>query len=305
MGRPECSILIPVHNGLELTRACLASLWEHAAGGPSFEVIVFDDRSTDGTSGWLDGLGDRVRVLRGSARGGFAINNNLMAAEARGRHLVMLNNDTVCRAGWLGGLMARADDPGVGVVGNLHLYPVGGRVNHAGVVFEGDGRPRHLYEGMPGGLEAARARREMQAVCAACWLVPGSVFERLGGFDEGYRNGHEDIDFCLRAREAGLRVVYEGSSVIEHHGSATPGRFVHLDENERRFLDRWGGKVEVDARSLPRAEGVRWPRDGLGYRVSRGLWRAGLRRVLSPIVSSRVGTRVRSGVLRALTRGRG
>ena len=129
--RPDVSILIPVHNGVEFTEACLRSIYptvslesQQVEGAPSAEILIYDDRSTDGTAELLERERDRVRTIRGENRGSFAINTNLLAAEARGEYLVMLNNDTLVRPGWIEGMLtvARAH-PDAGIVGNLHVFP--------------------------------------------------------------------------------------------------------------------------------------------------------------------------------------
>ena len=111
----DVSILIPVHNCVELTAACLASLrrtlpgdGDGVGGGFTWEVLVYDDASTDGTPGLLERESSWVRTVRDSARGSFSINMNRLAVDARGWHLVMLNNDTLLRDGWIEELMAVA-----------------------------------------------------------------------------------------------------------------------------------------------------------------------------------------------------
>lgn len=315
----DVSILIPVHNCVDLTAACLASLRKTLpADGISWEVLVYDDASTDGTPGLLERESSWVKTVRDSARGSFSVNMNRLARDARGRHLVMLNNDTLLRDGWLEELLAVAKQhPEAGIVGNLHVFPEDpdrvspGRctINHAGVVFDADLHGRHLYEGLPetdpDASGPAGATREMQAVSAACWLVDAAHWRALGGFDEAYVNGHEDIDACLRTREMGREVWYAGKSVIEHHGSSTPGRFDKIDENHERFIGRWGRTIEADLERVTGADGVVWPRRSVAYRAARGVWRWGpARAVIGRAMASPFGTRCRSVIHKKLIRTR-
>jgi GT2 family glycosyltransferase len=307
----DVSVLIPVHNRAELTAICLDTLEATKPSGVSLEVIVYDDGSTDGTAELLASK-PGVCVLRDADRGWFARNMNRMARAARGRYLVPLNNDVILRPGWLEPLLAiAAQRSDVGVIGNVQVYPrtmtrtSPGRcaINHAGIVFGDDGRSLHLYDGLPEALPQARSDRELQAVTGACWLMEQAFFEHLGGFDEAYRNGHEDLDLCFRAREAGRSVISCGSSVIEHHGGSSVGRYDALDANEALFNQRWGDQINRDARAVAGAEGVHWPKRPLSYRVARRVWRTWpTRRVLGAALATDSGVRARQFLLKRLVR---
>ena len=160
---------------------------------------------------------------------------------------MFLNNDTIPLGGWLQGLVEEVKaHPDVAVVGSKLLYP-NDTIQHAGVVFSrAFGTPYHLYSGFPVDALVVNRRREFQVVTAACMLVRREVFEAVGGFDEGYRNGFEDVDLCLKIREQGGRVVYQPKSVLYHLESQTPGRKDHDAENGRRLLGRWEGRWLTD-----------------------------------------------------------
>ncbi|MBL4591708.1 MAG: glycosyltransferase family 2 protein [Phycisphaerales bacterium] len=303
----DLSILMPVKNRVKLTRACLASLFETASTTIKLEILVQDNGSTDGTLEYLESLGERVRVLRGTDSHTFAKSNNEMAHAARGRALCMLNNDTVLLDGWIEPMLAVLDrEPSVGVVGNVQLFPgdVGvRRINHAGVVFTEDRMPVHLYEGMGEDLAAAMVTREMQAVTAACSMIRKEVFLKLDGFDESFRNGHEDIDLCLRARAAGYANWIAGESRIVHYGSSTPGRLSHDDQNTRLFFDRHGGVIEPDLERVTAGDGVDWPARSWSYRVVRMLWRyPPIRFILKRLMRTTLGMRLRQFALHRLSR---
>jgi GT2 family glycosyltransferase len=241
----DVSILIGVHNRVELTRACLMAV----------EVIVTDDCSSDGTGAFLASLGDRVRIISNEVRQGFGANMNRAAVEARGEYLCLLNNDTYVTTGWLIKLLnAARGDPAVGVVGNFHITPGTGKINHAGMVFDEDCRVLHLYRGMKADYPPARVTREFQMVTAACWLVPRALFLELNGFDPIFKNGCEDTDFCLRAREHGRKILYVGDSVIYHHGASSPGRMDHEDPNLSYFHRKWHGKIRPDVEDYLRRD---------------------------------------------------
>ncbi|MEN6631436.1 MAG: glycosyltransferase family 2 protein [Candidatus Polarisedimenticolia bacterium] len=256
---PRVSIVMPLFNRAELTRACAAALFgleERAA----FELLLVDNGSSDATPRLVRELAaadPRVRALRNAKNVGFARACNQGAAAARGRDLLFLNNDTEPLAGWLDALVAVLDDdPSVGAVGARLLYP-DGTIQHAGVLiaeFPGVDplRAVHVYARARGDAPEVLERREYQAVTAAAALVRRATFEALGGFDEEYWNGYEDIDLCFRIRERGERVVYEPRSVIVHHESQSgPERFRGVARNVRRLHERWIGKVKPDVVVAP------------------------------------------------------
>ncbi len=236
----DCSVIIPVWNRCELTRDCLTALAK-TTEGVSWELIVVDNNSTDGTQAFLSSLAGDVQIIRNQENLGFAKACNQGAQAARGKYLVFLNNDTVPLDGWLRAMVAEVDGhPEVGIVGSKLLYG-DGTVQHAGVVFlRSQLSPYHIYSKASADLPAVNVRRECQVVTGACMLIRRKLFEEIGGFDEGFRNGFEDVDLCLKAREKGFRVVYQSRSVLYHLESQTPGRKLHEEENSKRLRERWG-----------------------------------------------------------------
>ena len=255
------SLLIAVHNRVELTRACLDSVLAHADTDPFAEIVVIDDCSTDGTGCYLGSLGDGFRVLTNETRGHFGQNMNRAAALAGSDYLLLLNNDTVVTAHWSRRMLdAARRDPAIAIVGNRQLHPETGLIVHAGIAFDHRFLPAHLHAGRAETFPPALIGREFQAVTGACWLIRRALFLKLGGFDVEYRNGWEDIDFCLRARAHGFRIWYAAESVIYHHTSASEGRFDHEDRNQARFGGIWRGKITPDLDLLLRGDGVTPPR---------------------------------------------
>jgi len=234
-----CSIIIPVWNKLELTVQCLTALASTVES--SYEVIVVDNGSTDGTTEFLSSLSGDVQIIRNQENLGFAKACNQGAQAAKGKYLVFLNNDTIPLKGWLRALVSEVDGcADVGIVGSKLLYQ-DGTIQHAGVVLDRTGgRPYHIYKGFPSDLPCVNQRREYQVVTGACLLIRQPLFMELGGFDEGFRNSFEDVDLCLKARERGYRVVYQPRSVVYHLESQTPGRKLHDESNAKRLQDRWG-----------------------------------------------------------------
>ncbi len=266
---PDVSIIIPVWNQWALTQRCLETLFAYT-DGQRIEVIVVNNGSTDETVQGLDHANTPLVIHTNEHNLGFARACNQGAALAKAPVLLFLNNDTELHAGWLPPLLQALDaHPRAAMVGNLLLFP-NGRIQHAGVALAyGLGYPLsayHVLEGEP--CEAApKQLQTCSAVTAACVAVRAAVFRHLRGFDEGYINGYEDIDLCLRARAAGHEVLFEPRSVITHVTSATLGRFAHEQHNIDRLHAQWLGRVDQFDKDLrhdlraatPRAKADRSP----------------------------------------------
>lgn len=248
----DYSIVIPVFNKAELTRNCLEKLPASLAGAGEGEVIVIDNASTDHTPEVLARF-PWIRVVRNETNLGFAGANNQGARLAKGRILVLLNNDTAPASNWLAPMMRLLDDPGVGVVGAKLLY-ADRRIQHAGVLvrwwpFSASGLyPFHYLLGEPADHPEANQRRDYQIVTGACLATPRELYLEFGGLDEGYWNGYEDVDYCFKVRERGLRVVYEPAATLFHFESKSGSqRFRRTQSNLQRLAERWRGHVEYDA----------------------------------------------------------
>ncbi len=254
--KPVVSIIIPVYNNLGYTRNCLKALRE-TVGNLAYELIVVDNASTDGTREYLSAL-STVRSLRNDHNYGFASACNQGAAVPSGDFLLFLTNYTIPRRGWLTALLdVAASDSSIGIAGSKLLYP-NGRIQHAGVAFapgEPCPDPFHIYRYERANAPHVNKQRFFQAVTAACMLVRRTTFVELGGFDEDYVNGYEDVDLCSRARERGHRIIYEPRSVVTHYESKTPGRFLREDENLKLLKSRWKGRVLPDYYHYAEADG--------------------------------------------------
>ena len=251
---PRISFIIPVFNGLPFTRACLDSLGQ-TVNLLEHEVILIDDHSTDGTREYLAALPEPpFRIVRNEVRQGYARSNNVAAAAARGEFLCLLNNDLVLTPGWLAPMLSVFDRfPNAGVVGNVQRNPRTGQYDHMGLVFAPDGTPWHF--GKHFSFRPHRGSTEWRAVTAACCLIRRRLFLEVGGFDEAYINGSEDIDLCLRLWQRGYRHYVANDSVIVHHVSVSEGRLDHVNENQNRLLEKWG---EIVHRSLTRHDRRRY-----------------------------------------------
>jgi GT2 family glycosyltransferase len=246
----DYSIVIPVFNREELTRNCLATLLPTLAGAGEGEVIVVDNGSRPQTAAMLAAF-PWARVLRNDTNRGFAAACNQGARAAAGRLICHLNNDTVAQRGWLANMIARVE-PGVGIVGARLFFP-DNTIQHAGVAmcptrfgYEGFS-PYHLYAHWARTTPVSDQPADFEIVTGACLLTPRDLFLELEGFDEVFWNGNEDVDYCLRVRQRGLRVVYEPSATLYHY---EPFSGVHrqrrLSHNIKTLAGRWAERVEPD-----------------------------------------------------------
>lgn len=246
---PQVSIIIPTFNNLALTRQCLDAILSNTPQG-LYEIIVVDNGSTDGTPAYLkqQEAAGRLRVLLRPQNHGFASGCNFGTQAATTPFLLFLNNDTVVQSGWLTTLLSAATRPQAGVVGAKLLY-ADNTIQHAGIEFI-NGVPDHPHRHAPADLPAANQSRELDMVTGACLLTPRDVFLKLGGFDEVFRNGVEDVDYCLRVRALGRKVVYEPKSVVYHYEGRSTGRFDHVNENLKIFFTRWTNAFDKNFRFI-------------------------------------------------------
>ena len=238
----KTSIIIPVHNQPALTRLCVDSIRKHTRPG-SYELIIVDNGSTDGTAEWLDHQPD-VRVIRLGNNAGFPAACNRGLAEAEGDHLLLLNNDTVVTPRWLDNLLDALHSGGrvgaVGPVTNAAAYhtaiPVAYRsLEEMWRFAEAHNRP-----------DPAK-REERVKLVGFCLLLKREAFEKAGFLDERFSPGNfEDDDYSLRLRLAGYRLLLCRDTFIHHFGSASfraggRGAFAELlARNGEKFAAKWG-----------------------------------------------------------------
>jgi GT2 family glycosyltransferase len=247
----QVSFVIPLLDNLALTRVCVDSLRATLPAALTHEIILVDDGSTDGTRAWLATLATPFRVVLNDRNLGYATANNRAAALARGEFLALLNNDLVLLPRWLEPMLAahRALGPRAGLVGNLQLDARTAALDHAGIVINHQCKPVHDRT-PPSHLERVlRPTRRVPAVTGACLLIERALWQQLGGFDEAFVNGGEDIDLCFRARAVGRVNAVALRSVVRHHISQSANRKLRDEENSFRLARRWGDALARAARA--------------------------------------------------------
>ena len=235
----QVSFVIPLHNGLEFTQEMLASLRATLPAELAHEIILVDNGSTDGTRDWLQTLKEKpFRIVLNEGNLGYAEANNLAVRQAHGGFVALLNNDLVLLPGWIEPMIELAARPGIGIVGNVQLSVKDRGIDHAGIFFDQAGQPVHFRPSRESLINLNEI--EAPAVTGACMVMKREIFQKLGGFDEGYRNGYEDIDLCMKALSAGHHAVVAMRSVCYHYVGMSAGRHDQEDANAARFQGRWG-----------------------------------------------------------------
>ena len=220
--QPRASVIIPNWNGLRYLRPCLASL--QAQTWPSFEVIVVDNASTDGSVNAVRREFPGVRVLALSRNGGYSGGCNAGIGAARGDVVVFLNNDIEAEPTWLEALVGTLDrHPDAGsAASRMMLYDQPTHIHSAGDTYGVDGLPNsrgvwQLY-GPPYNQE-----EYVFGGCGGALAYRKHVLDDIGLFDERFFMYCEDVDLNWRAQLAGYRCIYTPDAVVRHHLSATGG----------------------------------------------------------------------------------
>jgi GT2 family glycosyltransferase len=255
-GRPV-DVVIPSYRDAELVRALVRSIVKTVPRGMA-RVIVADDGSGPEHLAALRRIGGIDLLVEGERNAGFAanVNRGLRATDPE-RDVVVLNSDIEALPNWLECLQYAAyryDDGGI--VGAQLQYP-DGRIQFGGTVRNRD-RPEwfdHRYRGKPATWGPACQASPALAITGACMYVRREVIERIGLLDERYAMAYEDVDWCLRAWQAGFRVLYFPSAQLVHHESVTRGMDVgeHELASQRLFWERWSDFL--DARTVSAGEG--------------------------------------------------
>ncbi len=235
----KASVVIPVWNGRPYLSDCLDALL--AQEGLEIEVIVVDNASRDGSGDFVAQRYPLVRLIRSPSNRGFAGGCNLGLRKATGDVVVLLNQDTVVRPGWLQALAAALQRPEVGIAGCKLLYPDGRTIQHGGGWIEWPlGLAHHYGRGEPDQGQWDEPR-EVEYVTGAAMAFRREVLERVGWLDEGFWPGYfEDADFCFRAREKGFRVWYAPEAVAVHFETVSTtdpkGRSLVYQRGRLRFV---------------------------------------------------------------------
>ena len=224
MKTPKISVIIPSLNTKKLLIQCIKYLRQSTK--IDLEILVLD-LGDDKTYEWCKN--NKVRVWRGKMPYYFSQSCNFLADKALGDYLLFLNPDTIPQEGFLEEMLVRFNSPTTAIVGCKLLYPkmgeYQGAIQHAGVDWKytyptKTSLPIHIgYLESSAGWEQSY---EVKAVTGACMLVDRAKFAKLK-FDERFKNGYEDVDLCIRAKNKGYEIWYVGKAEVIHYVSGTGG----------------------------------------------------------------------------------
>lgn len=258
---PLVSILVPMHEQLLATAACLSAIADHS-GDMAYEVLVLNDASSAATRAQLERI-EGLRLINQPRNLGFLYNCNAGAKEARGQFLVWLNNDTLVQPGWLEALVATVEqDPRIGAVGARLHYP-DGRLQEVGGIVWRDGSAARVGDGKWPTAPLINRPREVDYCSGAALLVRHQLWQELGGFDPRYAPAYyEDTDLCFRIREAGYHVLVQPRAHVVHFESLShcdDAKSALLAINQTRFAQRW--RTKLDREHQPRGQNGQWAMD--------------------------------------------
>ncbi len=264
------SIIVPTRDAPEYLKTCLESVLNRSSY-KNYEIIVVDNGSTDPDAvAYLKSLEsrDRVRVLSYDHPFNYSAINNFAQRFAKGDVLCLLNNDTeVISPDWMQEMLGKLCQESVGVVG-AKLYYRDGRVQHGGVVIGSGGCANHMHSfltrGDPGYCNRAILAQDLSAVTGACLMTWRKLYIELGGLDAiNLPVAFNDVDYCLRVREAGYRVIWTPFAELYHDESVSRGKDCSPEKAKRASREvsymrkRWKRVMQRDPFYNPNCSYIR------------------------------------------------
>lgn len=257
--KPLISIIIPNKNHIEDLRKCVNSILNKSTY-PSYEIIIVDNDSDEMVvEDYYKALkqNEKIRIVSWNKKFNFSAICNYGVGFAKGRYVVLLNNDTeVITESWLEEMLMYAQRQDVGAVG-AKLYFANNTIQHAGVVL-GMGRHRtagYIFSKVDkenlGYMGRLCYAQNLSAVTFACVMIPRHVWDEVGGLDESFAVAFNDVDMCMRIRKAGYLIVWTPYAELYHYESKSRGLEDTLEKKKRfegevkRFQERW--KAELAA----------------------------------------------------------
>lgn len=242
--RKKITIIIPTFKDINLTRRCISTILKDSSRPGNLQIIIVDDGSPSAIQKKLLTLkSNGVEILLKEKNEGYSSAINFALNNIKKGDVVILNNDIECFNGWLTHLQAaayKAQD--VGITGPKLLYPnktiqfAGGIRNTALPVWFD-----HLYRFRSQSFPPANIEREVLYITGACMYIKEGVIKSVGLFDKKFVMGFEDVDYCIRARKKGFKIIYTPNSILTHFESLTRGRDIKDStiKSLRYFWKKW------------------------------------------------------------------
>ncbi len=255
---PKISIIIPTRDNVNTLRKCVNSIIAKTLYD-NYEIILIDNQSVnEETFNYYTTLDSSfIKILHFDEVFNYSKMNNFAVSNSSSEFLVFLNNDVeIISERWIVAMLEHAQRRTVGAVGAKLLYP-NGSIQHAGVIIGLGGVAGHAHKCFPANNPGYFCRIQMvqnfSAVTAACMMTKKSLFEEVGGFDEkNLAIAFNDIDYCLKLRQKGYRIVYTPYAELYHHESLSRG-YEDTPEKQKRFQEevsfmrnKWGDLLDKD-----------------------------------------------------------
>lgn len=246
--QPLVSIIIPNKDHIADLKKCISSI-EKKSTYHNYEIIVVENNSTEPETfeyyKTIEKECSKVKVLYWQGTGfNYPAINNYGVEHSKGDYVLLLNNDTeVVNDDWLEELLGYCMRADVGAVG-ARMYYEDGTIQHAGVIVGLGGVAGHAFAGSvpedPGYCARIHMAQNYSAVTAACMLIKKAVYEQVGGLDEKFAVAFNDVDLCLKIREAGYLIVYNPYVELNHYESKSRGF-----EDTKEKVQRFNSEVEL------------------------------------------------------------
>ena len=249
-------IVIAVHNRFDLLEKCLDAI-PAAANDIPYNVICVDNASTE-ENGFYSKRDD-ITLIRNKENLGFPIACNQGAAKKKSPFLFMLNSDVILEPNAIELLVNEMNNPKTGVAGMLLVFPEYAeglnagirpplKVQHVGLETNIHGKWIHQFIGWSSTHPKVTAQRDVYAVTGAALMTRRTLWNKVGGFYEGYGLGtYEDADYCLSIRELGYNIVVVPEAKGTHYTGATAEKYgipYPMDKNRMIFMQRWQHKLQ-------------------------------------------------------------
>ncbi len=257
MGSPLVSIIIPNKDSVEILKQCIDSIINKSTY-ENYEIIIVENNSeNEETFQYYKTLEliDNIKVVIWEEEFNYSKINNFGFQYANGEYVLLLNNDIeVITPSWIEEMLMFNQREDVGAVGAMLYYP-NDTIQHAGVIVGIGGVAGHSHKYFPRGDYGYMGRlmiaQNLSAVTAACMMLKRSVYEEVRGIDEGFAVAFNDVDFCMRIREAGHLICWTPYAELYHHESISRGQEDTLEKQKRflgeveRFQERWKEELEA------------------------------------------------------------
>ncbi len=261
----DLSIVIVSWNVADMLADCLDSIFDNsvvqslsAEAHINYEVIVVDSGSSDHTVEMVERQYPRVKLLPQAENIGYTRANNIGMQAASGRHILLLNPDTLILGNALAAMVNHLDEhPDVGIVGPFTLNTNGSpqstrrrfpteRLAYFESTWLQPFAPRHLLDWYYVKDAPRTCTMDVDWVQGSALMLRREVYEQIGGYDEGYVMYSEELDLCKRAKQAGWRVIYDSNAQIIHHGGksteqASAHKHIYFQQSKVRYFKKHHG----------------------------------------------------------------